>query len=237
MHGKTWAACATALAVSAAVADPGNYLVTPYDQAGRLGAELRYWDVRPSDEEKTIWPEVGVSYGVNTRWTTRLLASWIGYGASDLTLSSLNWQNVVLLTQGEKPYDLAIHVQLIRNRGESNALELGPVWQTDFGALKFNANLFWEYDTARHDTRLKAQWRALYRLVPGWRAGVEGFSEVGRWTHWAPHRRQSHRAGPALLANLWDNGADRLDLSAAYVMGKTYGSRGDMLTMQLQWLH
>lgn len=218
----------------AAAADPGYYLVTPYDQAGRVGAELRYWTVKAPGEEAVLWPELGLSWGVNSRWTTRLLASWIGLGASDQVLSSWNWQNVVLLTQGEQPYDLALQVQLIRNRGQSNALELGPAWQTDLGPLRLNANAFWEYDSARRETRLKLQWRGLYRVAPGWRAGLLGFSEVGRWNDWLPRARQSHRAGPALLASPWE--AD-VSLSAAYLFGKTYGRRGDMFTMQLQWLH
>jgi hypothetical protein len=227
--------CTTALAGSAA-ADPGYYVVTPYDQAGRVGVELRYWTVKPPDEEAQIWPELGISYGVNTRWTTRLLASWVGYGASDQVLSSWNWQNVVLLTQGEKPYDLAIHAQLARNVGQSHALELGPVWQTDFGPLKLNAGAFWEYDSGRRETRLKLQWRGVYRVHPGWRVGLEGFSEVGKWNDWSPRRRQSHRAGPALLATLWDDGRDTVTLNAAYLFGKTYGSRGNMFTALLQWL-
>ncbi|WP_457418377.1 hypothetical protein [Roseateles sp. P5_E7] len=228
--------CLWAALTAPAMADPGYYLVTPYDQAGRVGAELRYWTVNAPDEAAQLWPELGLSYGVNTRWTTRLLASWIGTGRADMTLASWNWQNVVLLTQGEKPYDLAIHAQLIRNRGESNALELGPAWQTDFGALKLNANVFWEYDTRRRETRLKLQWRSLYRAAPGWRVGLLGFSEVGKWNDWAPRARQSHRAGPALLATLWDEGPDTVTLNAAFLFGKTYSSRGDMFTMQLQWL-
>lgn len=233
---KVWLGWMLAACAGPAAPDPGYYVVTPYDQAGRAGAELRYWTVKSPGEEAVLWPELGLSYGINTRWTTRLLASWIGRGASDQKLSSWNWQNVVLLTQGEKPYDLRIHAQLIRNRGESNALELGPVWETDLGRLKLNANAFWEYDTRRGETRLKLQWRGLYRLAPGWRAGVQGFSEVGQWNDWLPRERQSHRAGPALLATLWDEGPDTVTLNTAFLFGRTYGSRGDMFTAQLQWL-
>jgi hypothetical protein len=226
-----------AAAAVPAVANPGYYLVTPYDQAGRVGAELRYWTVKPPGEKATLWPELDLSYGVNTRWTTRLLASWEGETLGGVKLDTWNWINEFMLTQGEKPYDLAVHAQLVRTREDgTNALELGPVWQTDLGRLKLNANAFWEYDSGKHDTRLKLQWRGVYRVAPGWRIGVEGFSEVGRWNHWAPHERQSHRAGPALLATLWDEGPDTVTLNAAWLWGKTYGQRGDMLTMQLQWL-
>jgi len=236
MQYRLCAATLLAALSTNARSDPGYYVVTPYDQAGRIGTELRYWTVSPPGEAATIWPELGFSYGVNTRWTTRLLASWIGTGAADLVLSSWNWQNVVLLTQGDKPYDLGVHVQLTHNAHQSTALELGPTWQTDLGRFKLNANAFWEYDDGRHDTRLKLQWRGVYRVASGWRLGAEGFSEVGQWNDWLPRRRQSHRAGPALLATLWDEGPDTVTLNAAYLFGKTYGSRGNMFSMQLQWL-
>jgi len=225
-----------ALLLPAAHAEPGYYIVTPYDQAGRIGAELRYWTVKAPNSSADLWPEFGLSYGVNTRWTTRLLASWEGESPRHLALDSWNWVNDVLLTQGEKPYDLALHAQLSRFVGQSTALELGPAWQTDFGRFKLNANAFWEYDNAKHDTRLKLQWRGVYRVAPGWGLGAEGFSEVGRWNHWLPQQRQSHRAGPALLATLWDQGPDTVTLDAAYLWGKVYGRRGDMFTLQLQWL-
>ena len=234
---RTWLGLMLAILPGLAVADPGYYVVTPYDQAGRVGTEFRYWTVKPPDEEATLWPELGLSYGVNTRWTTRLLASWEGESWRGARLASWNWINEVMLTQGEKPYDLAIHAQLVRNREDkTSALELGPVWQTDLGRLKLNANAFWEYDSGKHDTRLKLQWRGVYRVAPGWRMGVEGFSEVGQWNDWVPRRRQSHRAGPALLATLWDQGPDTVTLNAAYLFGKVYGSRGEMFTIQLQWL-
>jgi len=221
-----------------AAADPGYYIVTPYDQTGRIGAELRYWTVKAPQESAVLWPEAGLSWGVNSRWTTTLLASWQGKSLGGMQLSTWNWINEILLTQGDQPYDLALHAQLVHDKGEGpHALELGPVWQTDLGRLKLNANAFWEYDSARRDTRLKLQWRSVYRLVPGWRMGVEGFSEVGRWNDWLPQARQSHRAGPAVLATLWDEGPDTVTLNAAFLFGKTYGRRGDMFTMQLKWLH
>lgn len=234
---RSWHCVLLTALTGPAVADPGYYVVSPYDQAGRLGAELRYWTVKPRVDSAVLWPELGVSWGVNSRWTTRLLASGEGESWGGIQLSTWNWINDLLLTQGDQPYDLALHAQLVHDHGEhTNALELGPAWQTDLGRWRLNANAFWEYDSGRRDTRLKLQWRAVGRLAPGWRLGAEGFSEVGRWNDWLPQARQSHRAGPALLATLWDTGPDTVTLNAAYLFGKTYGQRGDMFTMQLQWL-
>ncbi len=225
-----------ALAGAAVRADPGNYVVTPYDQQGLLGLELRYWTVEPRRGRTQVWPELGLSWGVDSHWTTRLLASWIGPEGGRLQLSSWNWQNLWLLTQGEHDYDLGLHTQFSRSPGEGHALELGPAWQTDLARWRLNANLFWDYDSRRRDTRLKLQWRGLYRLQPGWRLGVEGFSELGPWRNGLSSDRASDRVGPALQAAFWGAGQDELRLSAAYLVGRTYGRSGRMFTMQLQWL-
>lgn len=223
--------CAALLSAAPAQADPGYYLLTPYSQPGQLALDLRYWTVKAPDEPTTLWPELGLRWGVNERWTTGLFASFIGDSWRQQTLSSWNWQNEILLTQGQYPVDLALHLQLIHNHGEGNALEWGPVLQGEWGLTQLNFNLVLERNWASsRGPQLKYQWQALHRLGPGWRLGLQGFGELGRWDHWSPHERQSHRAGPVLRLGL-----PAAELQLAYLWGKTYGSRGDMFSAQLLW--
>jgi hypothetical protein len=215
-----------------ALADPGYYLLTPYSQPGQLALDLRYWSVKSPGQPATLWPELGVRYGVDSRWTTELLASYIGDSLSRLQISSLNWQNSYLLTQGQYPFDLAVHAQLIHVPGADggNVLELGPLFQTDVGSTQVNLNLVFEHDwISNGDTGLKYQWQVMQRLRPGVRLGLQGFGELGPWDHWSG--QQSHRAGPVLRLGLLDD----LDVQAAYLWGTTYGSRGDMLSAQVLW--
>ncbi|HEY1091447.1 MAG TPA: hypothetical protein VGE47_10160, partial [Burkholderiaceae bacterium] len=161
-----------------AAADPGYYLVTPYAQAGKAALDVRYWSVRaPWGLEQ--WPEIGLRYGVNSRWTTELLASFIGDTIDQQKLSSWNWQNEILLTQGQYAFDLGLHVQLIHSRDDGDSLEWGPVLQTEWGHTQLNANLFLEHNRAGGPAQLKLQWQLLQRLAPGWRLGVQGFGELG----------------------------------------------------------
>jgi hypothetical protein len=216
------AACGTA------VADPGYYLMTPYSVPGQAALDLRYWTVKSPGQEATLWPELGLRYGFSSRWTSEILASFIGDSLSEQKLSSWNWQNTYLLTQGQHAFDLAVHAQLIRNVGYGNALEVGPVLQTEIGSTQLNLN--WVFDhswVAGSRTELKYQWQVLQRLRPGLRVGLQGFGELGPWNHWSD--TPSHRAGPVLRAALWGNA----ELQAAYLWGKTYGSRGDMFSAQL----
>lgn len=226
---------ALALAGGSAAADPGYYVVTAYDNAGKTFVDFRYWTVKARNGAETVWPELGIGYGVNSRWTTELFVSGIGPGNVRARLSSINWQNDVQLTQGEWPVDIALHTQLIRTPDDDqHAIEIGPALQTDIGRTQLNANLVFERIRVRHDwtpTRLKYQWQVRHRWLPGLHVGAQGFGELGgRWDDWAPAARQSHRAGPAVFSDLALGSGQTLKLQAAWLVGKTYTQRGHMFT-------
>lgn len=88
------------LAGGAALAEPGYYVVTAYSDPGEMTIDFRYWTVASRGSALTKWPEVGLGWNVNARWYTEVIASWITASDTPTTLSSWNWQNDVLLTQG-----------------------------------------------------------------------------------------------------------------------------------------
>jgi hypothetical protein len=219
-------------------ADPGYYVISPYDREGVLSAELRYWSVKPHDDGATNWPELGISYGVNSRWTTLLLASYIGTHADATVPSSISWQNEVLLTQGQWPLDIALHLSAIHLQGArpGDGIEFGPVLQTNAGRMQINANLLFERDRKRGAwgaAMMKYQWQLRWH---GWRwlqPGMQGFGELGPWNDTLALDAQSHRAGPALFATLPPGGEHALQWQLAWLLGKTYGERGAMFSTRL----
>lgn len=220
-----------------ALADPGYYVVTAYDNAGKRVVDFRYWTVKMPGRPETVWPEIGLGYGVNSRWYTELLASYVGSSQMPYKLSTLNWQNEILLTQGEWPFDLALHAQLIRNHDVVNTttLEAGPVFQADVGRWQLNANAFFDRGVGGAEPRtaeLKYQWQAKYRTRDGLNFGLQGFGELGPWRDWLPSKEQSHRVGPAIEATLPAGGAATLLLQGAFLSGKTYGRQGHMLSLR-----
>jgi hypothetical protein len=232
-------------APGAARADPGYYVVTAYDNAGQVAADLRYWSVQRPGRPETIWPEVGLSWGVNSRWTTELLYSTIGPSNWDIVPSTLNWQNQVLLTQGEWPVDVGLYANVIREIGVGGAaytLEYGPLLQTDIGRTQVNANLIFERNFAPDDAapiQLKYQWQLRHHWTPLMDFGVQGFGELGRWNHWGDGGQQSHRAGPAFFGHL-DIGKrqgtqEALFYQAAYLVGTVYAQRASMFSVRLQY--
>ena len=230
-------AAALVLVAGSALADPGYYVVTPYDNAGIRTVDFRYWAVKPKGSGEVIWPELGLSYGVNSRWTTTVFQSYIGSSTLATQPSTLNWQNTVLLTQGELPVDIGLHLQLIsdRRRSDRRAIEFGPLLQADFGRTRANLNLIFDRgfsDTAPPLTQLKYQWQLRHRWTPALQFGAEGFGELGRWDDWLPSDRQSHRAGPALFGTLKLGEREAVKGQAAFLLGKTYGQRGHMFTLR-----
>ncbi|CAN5471918.1 hypothetical protein BH11PSE11_BH11PSE11_04890 [soil metagenome] len=214
----------------AAAVDPGYYLLTPYSSPGQLAVDVRYWTVKPPNGRATLWPEVGLRYGFSDRWTSEVLASYVGGSLDEQKLYSLNWQNTYLLTQGQYPFDLGVFTQLIHEFGEGNAVEVGPVFQTELGTLQLNFNLLFAHSFASTEgTQLKYQWQALQRLQRGVRLGLQGFGELGRWNAWSDRQLQSHRAGPVLRLNLMD----KMELQAAYLFGRTYGRQAGMFSAQM----
>jgi hypothetical protein len=229
----------------ARAADPGYYVVTPYDNAGLRMVDLRYWSVKRKERPERIWPEIGFSYGVNSRWTTGLLYSTIGPSNWDIVPSSLVWQNDVLLTQGEWPIDIALHTKLIREAGHDGrvwALEYGPLLQTDLGRTQLNANIFFERSFEPEEGKpiqMKYQWQVRHRWHPLMNFGLQGFGELGPWNRWKENGRQSHRAGPAFFGrvDLGQGTGDKQALlyQAAYLLGTVYSQRAGMFTVRLQY--
>ncbi len=138
-----------------------------------------------------------------------------------------------VLTQDDWPLEVALHGQLIRSRGGAGALEWGPLFQAELGRIRTGLNLVLEHDfnsPRPKPTELKLQWQLSYRMQPGLRLGLQGFSELGPWQNWLPAEQQSHRAGPALFQSIDLGAGQSLALQLAWLEGKTFGRSGSMLS-------
>jgi len=232
-------ACLGCAGAGAGVVNPGYYVVTVYDDPGVKTIDYRYWTVRANDASTTIvWPEVGLGWNVNGRWYTEILASWIDSSKFESRLETLNWQNDVLLTQGQYPFDLAVHTLLVRPQNPASgwALEIGPVFQTDLDRTQLTLNLFFQrgFGALSAPTELSYQWQLRYRWNRWLHLGAQGFGELGPWDRWLPQDEQSHRAGPAVFGSV-PVGPGKINWQAAWLAGKTNARRGHMFTMRVKY--
>lgn len=244
---KTKAAITLLLALAAAALPPaagaatGYYLVSTYDVEGQQSVDFKYWnaDLRPGPSVSS--PEIGYGYGVTSRWYTEVIASWIRvHGRSD-KLAGLAWQNDYMLTQGQYPFDLALHTTVERHRDSARGygVEFGPVLQTEIGRTQFNANLFFQrdYHTERAgDMELTYQWQVKHRWKSWFQPGIQGFGELGKWNGWLPHKRQSHRAGPAVIGGREVGAGRELKYEAAWLIGKNSARSAQSFTLRLQYI-
>ena len=232
-------ACLTIATCASAQADPGYYLVSVYGNPGIRTVDFRYWAFTPAGGRTTYWPEAGVGWNVTSRWYSEVLASYIGSDQTPTTLSTWNWQNDVLLTQGQYPFDLAIHTLLSRARDSSGGatLEVGPVLQTEFGRTQLNFNVFVDHGLgaqSSQSTELRYQWQVRQHWLPLLNVGAQGFGELDAWDRGTSRDGSSHRAGPAIFGHLRTGPGD-LGWQAAYLFGKAYGRNGDMLTVRVKY--
>jgi hypothetical protein len=224
-------------------ADPGYYLVSVYEDEGRTHIDYRYWTIQLNGSQKIVWPELGIGYGVTKRWYTELFTSYEGTTVANSQPSTVNWQNDYLLTQGQYDIDVALHSNLVMSQEgpDADALEFGPVFQTDVGRTQLNANLIFEKSLTPGNSaapKLKYQWQAKYRFNPLLHVGLQGFGEVGTWNQWSESGKQSHRWGP-VVAGSWDLGNRKaVEYQLAFLKGSVYGGLpGEMLSFRLQYLY
>ncbi|WP_374581803.1 hypothetical protein [Pseudoduganella sp.] len=223
---KRWLVLAGLLPLVAS-AETGYYLVSVYDVEGQASIDYKYWNAHYKNSRNVASPEIGVGYGVTSRWYTELTAQWVQFDGRQTRHTGVEWQNDFLLTQGQFDVDVALHtlVERARRRDKGYVVEIGPVLQTQVWRTQLNLNLFWqrEFDNGlRNATELAYQWQVKQRWKPWLAPGLQGFGE---------RRAHSHRAGPAIFGEI-----GRVKYEAAYLFGRNSGRAANSFTMRVQYL-
>lgn len=232
----------TVAACSQANAATGYYLISTYENEGERSIDFRFWDVNARNAKAVYAPEIGFGYGVTKRWYTEVLVGWVHNARNGTTLNDLAWQNDYLLTQGQYPFDLALHTEIkrFRNSSQGYGFEFGPALQTEFGRTQVNANLFFDrnYRSARTShMQMKYQWQVRHRWRPAFQFGLQGFGEFGEWNDWAPRRQQSHRIGPVIAGAVPLGETQALKYEFAYLTGKVFATPAKTFVMRVQFAY
>ena len=237
---KKTLAVLTMLVSPLAFADTGYYLVSLYDVESQASLDYKYWNAH-ANGRTTASPELGVGYGVTSRWYTELSGTWFKFNGQANHWVASEWQNDFMLTQGQYAFDLALHTNIEKPRdGGGYTVEWGPALQTEIGRTQFNANLFLQrdyhaHDTAQHPAELVYQLQVKHNWKPWLQPGVQAFGEVGTWDDWLPYRKQSHRAGPMLYGHT-DIGRQELKYEFAYLIGRNSARAAKSFTMRAQFI-
>jgi hypothetical protein len=226
------------LAAANALADPADYVFTPYTdtQTWQLAYGLGTAHARDGGRQTQQTLSIGATPA--TRWHSSVYAAWAAADGGAFEADEWSWINHLQLTRpGAGPIDAGLLCELSRphDREEGRlGVRCGPTLQLDTDDLQFNFNpLLGKHlgMEAPGKLALDYQWQAKGLVAPGIELGAQGFGSVGPWNHWSPAGQQEHTAGPAIfLKSHAFGGPIRLD--AAWLFGVGQGSPKNVLRLR-----
>jgi high-affinity iron transporter len=224
-------ALAATLAPPRAEAGPADKVYRPAVEFGETEIELRGGYIRddgPADTAQGYVLDLG--YGVTTWWFTEAVVEMEKNPDDGFEAEEFEWENIFQLSEpGEffVDYGLFAEVKMPFESGLPYAVEVGPMFQKEFGRLVNNLNVLAERefgDNALKETEIG------YRLQSRWHSGtpvefgVQGFGE-----------ENAHLLGPALFGQARLGQNNKLKWDAAALAGLTDDAEDFRLRWQLEF--
>ena len=241
MHLRRASSCALlALGTTAALADPADYVFTPYTDVGMWQLAYGLGTEHDRDGSRETQQTLGLGGTPTARWYTSVYAAWAADDGGAFGIDEWSWTNhLQLTTPGDGPVDVGLLCEIARphDREEGRlGVTCGPTLQMDTDDLQFNFNPLLDKQIGGGEPRKLAlgyQWQVKGLVARGVELGAQGFGSVGTWSHWSPASQQEHTLGPAIfLATNALGGPIRLD--AAWLIGVGDGSPRNTLRLRLQ---
>jgi hypothetical protein len=229
-----------ALAAARALADPADYVFTPYADIGRWQVAYGLGTEHDRDGSRETQQTLTLAGAPLARWYTALYAAWAAHDGGAFAMDEWSWLNhLQLTTPGAGPLDMGALCEASRphDRGEGRLhLSCGPTLQMDTDDLQANLNLsldkrFGGDESGRPD--LGYQWQLKRLVAHGVELGGQGFGSVGAWNHWAPASEQQHTLGPAVFLKTRAFGGP-VQFDAAWLLGVGAGSPRNVLRMRVR---
>lgn len=228
-----------ALSATAALADPADYVFTPYSDVGMWQLAVGLGTERERDGSRETQQTLSIGGAPTARWYTSVYAAWAASGGK-FEADEWSWTNHLrLTTPGAGPVDAGLLCEFSHphEREEGRlGLTCGPTLQLDTDDMQFNFNpLLGKHLGAEEPEKLSLgyQWQVKGLVAQGVELGAQGFGSVGTWNHWAAASEQAHLIGPAIfLKTNAFGGPIRFD--AARLFGVGDGSPRDVLRLRLQ---
>ncbi len=230
-----------ALAATAALGDPADYVFTPYTDVGRWQLAYGLGTAHARDGSRETQQTLGIGGAPAARWYTSVYAAWAADDGGRFEPDEWSWTNHLQLTApGEGPVDAGLLCELSRphDRDEGRlGVTCGPTLQMDTDDLQINVNpLLGKQLGAEEPERLALgyQWQVKGLVAHGVELGAQGFGSMGPWNHWLPASQQEHTLGPAIFLKSSAFG-NPVRLDAAWLFGVGDGSPKNVLRLRLQY--
>jgi len=241
-------AAAVALALPFAVqADPNDYIQGPAVEYGEREIELKAgtWKLRgDEDRVRQSAAALSVGYGATPWWFTELYVNYEKESPERFKYDAFEWENKFQLTEPNQYFvdvGLLAEIEIPREHAtEGYELKLGPLFQWDTGAVRWNANLFFErrfrgQPEEPRRTEMQYQLQARVPVRHGLDVGAQAFGEMGPWNHWEPRDEQLHRIGPAIFGKVKLEGRESIQWNAAYLVPLTDATPRNSFRVQVEY--
>ncbi|MEI7679206.1 MAG: hypothetical protein WCK07_07375 [Betaproteobacteria bacterium] len=136
--------------------------------------------------------------------------------------------NVGFLLEIERPKD----------RTEGYEITYGPMFQTDWGKIQGNFNLFIQKHvraTELFETELHYQMQIKYRNSAKLEWGAQAFGNVGKWDQWSSASKQEFKVGPALFGKIKTGIKEAIRWNAALLVGATNATPNTTMRVQAEY--
>jgi len=205
-------------------ADPASRVDMPTVVQGELELELnggyQKWKNNDDDKERQLVFDVG--YGFTSWWKSEFAVGYTRVPGESAKLDELEWENIFTLTEpGRYWVDLSLFAELARDHANGrNVLEVGPMFQHEFGAIQSNLNLLLERElgsAAEPGAELIYAWQVKWRGNSRFEPGVQGFGSLGRTNDFG--HVTEHKIGPAFFGQVPLGGRNKLRYDGAVLFG------------------
>jgi hypothetical protein len=241
---KVLAVCAAVVALGTlnqAIAGPSDYVVTPDVTYGEKEIDFKYGTISRPNQFRESAASIGFGYGVTQNWFTEVYVKYKRENGEGTFMDAFEWENKWQLTApGKYAVDTGFLLEIERPRDHSEGYEVtfGPLFQTEFGKIQLNGNALFTRNYQADFTnsmRLAYQWQAKYRWTQQLEYGAQGFGDLGKWDHWAPHAQQEHRYGPALFGKLPLGDGRAIKYNMAYLFDTSSSTRSNTFRAQVEY--
>ena len=223
-------------------ANPADYIFTPIVDYGEREIDFKAGKVFPQGGNSARGVSLGYGYGAKEYWFTEVYLKHEDSGSSDANLAE--WENKFQFTEtGRYPVEVGFVTELEAplNRNARWNINIGPLFQTEFGKLQLNGNLLLgrQFGSADNSgvpfiTDFNYQWQAKYRWRPVLEFGMQGLVDMGKWNDWNSHANQFHRIGPAIFGKLVAGNRQAIKYNAAWLLSESTSAHNADHTLRMQ---
>jgi hypothetical protein len=245
MFGNRWAATALGslclFTCGVASAGPDDYVRTPAVEYGEREIDFKTGVQRNRETSSSSATSIGYGFTPTAWWFTELYAKYAKPPGERLSFDAWEWENRFQLTEtGKYPVDVGFLLEIERpkDRAEGYELTYGPMFQTEWGKIQGNFNLFIQKHlraTETFETELHYQMQLKYRSSEKLEWGAQAFGNVGQWDHWNPASKQEFKIGPALFGKIKLGTKEAVKWNAAILVGATDATPKTTLRLQAEY--